>query len=142
MVRSNEGTSAAGNKGTLPQHEQMAPVATGNRCKLQSGRHSQQGHQPIPTAIRREHAIARRNIVGEIATGAQMTHTECGHFGEAVVAHATRGTNYDARQPTVQRRRGQQNKSTPKLTQVALLWQRDRATRLSVEFLQLTKHPI
>jgi len=26
--------------------------------------------------------------------------------------------------------------------QVALLWQRDRATRLSVEILQLTKHPI
>ena len=25
---------------------------------------------------------------------------------------------------------------------VALLWQRDRATRLSVEILQLTKHPI
>jgi len=29
-----------------------------------------------------------------------------------------------------------------KVTQVALLWQRDRATRLSVEILQLTKHPI
>jgi len=26
--------------------------------------------------------------------------------------------------------------------QVALIWQRDRATRLSVEILQLTKHPI
>ena len=26
--------------------------------------------------------------------------------------------------------------------QVALLWQRDRATLLSVEILQLTKHPI
>ena len=28
------------------------------------------------------------------------------------------------------------------VSQVALLWQRDRATRLSVEILQLTKHPI
>ena len=30
----------------------------------------------------------------------------------------------------------------PPSIQVALLWQRDRATRLSVEILQLTKHPI